>query len=306
MVNALILLLIFVAGVVHGGSSTNRSPFVVRSVVASPQVSSSTTSGKGMLPSSATIATALRGGQIDVEVSALVDSSVGWTSNLGAPAALIAGAVIATMYENIRSGDLEILESDSKGTRFMKKLTRVLLLTAFGSEILCIFVTTVTGTVLLSRELENMDDVQPITSRTTPLLFLRGNFEFEYLTARITMLQGLFNWLAAIALTHLIPNPDVGKDVVYLNSFIGVSLVTCILLMLSFFNGHMTFYGNYYVLLKRWLTVGWYRFFWRWPLRPLSLLYIPSLCFTFYLGWRAFIEEGYNVTTKTSEPEKSM
>jgi len=231
------------------------------------------------------------GGLGDVEVSSLVEESFEWTSNLGAPAALVAGAVIATMYENIRSGDLELLESDTTGTRMMKKLTRFLLLSAFALEIMCIFATTVTGTVLLSRSLDVMDNVQPISKGSTPLSFLHGNFEFEYLTARITMLQGLINWLLAIGLNHLLPTPDAPVEMVYLNKFIAWSLFSCIALMSSFYNKHMTFYANYFEMLCRWLTVTWDRFFWKFPPRPLALIFIPSLSYSAYLGYKTFAHD---------------
>ena len=71
---------------------------------------------------------------------------------------------------------------------------------------MAIFVTTVTGTMLLSRTLDYMDEVVPVTLETTPLAFLRSNFEFEYLTARIAFLQGVLNWMTAIALAHYCSN----------------------------------------------------------------------------------------------------
>ena len=129
----------------------------------------------------------------------MVDEAYEWCMNLGEPSALIAGAVIATIYENIGNGDLDIMPEDSTITKFKKRLTASLLLSAFGLEVVAIFVTTVTGTMLLSRHLHEMDHVVPVTEHTTPLAFMRENFEFEYLTARIAFLQGLLNWLAAIA-----------------------------------------------------------------------------------------------------------
>lgn len=72
-----------------------------------------------------------------------------WCGNLGAPAALVGGAVLATM-EATRS-DLSPRRSDSNRRRLVKQLTRALLLSAFALEIVSIFVTTVTGTMLLAQ-----------------------------------------------------------------------------------------------------------------------------------------------------------
>jgi hypothetical protein len=85
-----------------------------------------------------------------------VDDAYGWCCSLGAPSALVAAAVVATIYENIHSGDLEIVASDGRWVQLGKKLTRLLLLSAFALETMSIFVTTVTGTMLLSRKVELM------------------------------------------------------------------------------------------------------------------------------------------------------
>ena len=147
-------------------------------------------------PSAMSTVLGLRGG-VNAEVSDIVVSAYDWCINLGAPSALVAGAVIATIYENIGSGALEVREKDTKVVRFMKRLTRVLLLSSFALEVMAIFVTTVTGTMLLSRTLDYMDEIVPVSAETTPLAFLRSNFEFEYLTVRIAFLQGLINWVVA-------------------------------------------------------------------------------------------------------------
>lgn len=166
------------------------------------------------------VALLLRGG----EVSEIATAAYEWCTNLGNPSALVAGAVIATIYENIGSGALDIEDEDTKIVKFGKRVTRVLLLTAFALEIMSIFVTTVTGTMLLAKTEDMLDAMVEVTKDTTPLSFLRDNFEFEYLTARITFLQGLLNWLAAIALGHIIPRGE-SKETRLMNKFIGSSLV---------------------------------------------------------------------------------
>eukprot|EP00527_Entomoneis_sp_CCMP2396_P005454 CAMPEP_0198139670 /NCGR_PEP_ID=MMETSP1443-20131203/2932_1 /TAXON_ID=186043 /ORGANISM="Entomoneis sp., Strain CCMP2396" /LENGTH=268 /DNA_ID=CAMNT_0043801869 /DNA_START=249 /DNA_END=1055 /DNA_ORIENTATION=- len=227
----------------------------------------------------------LRGG-VNAEVSDIVVSAYDWCINLGAPSALVAGAVIATIYESIGSGALEVRKSDSKITRAMKRVTRVLLLSAFALEVMAIFVTTVTGTMLLSRTLDYMDEIVPVTAETTPLAFLRSNFEFEYLTARIAFLQGLINWVIAIGLAHIIPDANQGTR--KMNKFIGSSLFTVVLIMLAFYNGHMTFYDNYFGMLIHWFEVTAKRYIWHYPPRPMVYLIAPSLLISLYWGIQAF------------------
>lgn len=188
----------------------------------------------------------------------------------------------------MRSGDLDISPQDNKKTRFGKKLCRLLLLSAFALEVMSIFVTTVTGTMLLSRPLEEMAHLVPVTETTTPLGFLQDNFEFEYLTARITFLQGLLNWLAAIGLGYAIPTPEEEPSTRAVNRFLGQSLLVSMILMLAFYNSHMNFYGNYAHMLCRYIKVTYFRFVHRWPPRPLMVLFVPASVRALYLGFKAF------------------
>ena len=140
--------------------------------------------------------------------------------------------MIATIYETIGSGALDIDGKDTKRIKFAKRFTRYLLLTAFALEIISIFVTTVCGTMLMSRTEDVLDALVEVTKDTTPLSFLHDNFEFEYLTARITFLQGLLNWILAIALGHFIPG-DESKETRVMNKFIGSSLILSTSLFLA-------------------------------------------------------------------------
>lgn len=67
----------------------------------------------------------------------------GWTSSLGAPAALVAGAVLVTLGETRQ--DLAPRRGDKNWIRVTKLLIRFLLLSSFALEVLSIFVSTVTG-----------------------------------------------------------------------------------------------------------------------------------------------------------------
>ena len=236
----------------------------------------------------------------------LIEGAYDWCVNLGAPSALVAGAVVATVYENMQGGDLELAPNDTRWVRLGKQVTRLLLLSAFVLEAVSIFVTTVTGTMLLSRPAEHMALSTNVPVPRTPLEFLRANFEFEYLTSRVTFLQGLLNWLAAIGLGHLLPPPPSSKDGPILiskakaamNKFCACSIATVIVMMISFYNAHMTFYRNYLEMLGRWGSVSFVRFFgvmgrggtaWP-PRRPLSLLLWPLAVLSFYYAYQALSE----------------
>jgi len=70
-----------------------------------------------------------------------------WTANMGAPAALIGGAVLVTLSETREA--LAPRKSDSKWVRVLKQSMRFLLLSSFALEVVSIFVGTMTGSVLL-------------------------------------------------------------------------------------------------------------------------------------------------------------
>ena len=77
----------------------------------------------------------------------LVDGAYKWCGNLKAPAALVAGAIVKTVYDFAARG---ISTDDDAGdspryTRFVKRLTQLLLISAFAMQIVSIFVSTVTS-----------------------------------------------------------------------------------------------------------------------------------------------------------------
>lgn len=231
----------------------------------------------------------IRGGaELDDAISGAYD----WTVNLGAPAALVAGAVIATVYDKSSSGALQTKGSDTQFVRLGKRLEQILLLSAFGFEVVSIFVTTITGTMLMSygdriaSPFVNVDAAPNLAN--SPLGFLKENFEFEYLTSRITFLQGLLNWLGAIAIEFIMPNPGESAASRKMDKFGGFLLINIILIMLSFYNGHMNYYPNYFSMLSRWISVAWTRYVWRYPLRPMMILLGPSMIYTAFLGYEAF------------------
>ena len=70
-----------------------------------------------------------------------------WTANIGAPAALVAGAVLVTLSETRE--DTSPQPTDQNWARLLKRSMPFLLLSSFALEVIAIFVSTMTGTVLL-------------------------------------------------------------------------------------------------------------------------------------------------------------
>jgi hypothetical protein len=124
----------------------------------------------------------------------------------------------------------------------------------------------------------------------SPMGFLKSNWEFEYLTSRIAFLQGLFHWLASVALELMVPKEGEGVAARRMNRFTSSALLTILVAMLSFLNTHMTFYSNYAQMLRRYAVVCFRTFLW--PLRPLTALMLPMTVFSSYLGYRAFTTPG--------------
>jgi len=225
---------------------------------------------------------ALRGGATST-ANDLIGPARDWMNNLASPAALVAGAVVGTLYENMRGGALDIDADDTIYVKYAKKATFALLISSFGFQITSIFVTTISGTMFLSQDFSNFK-----TTATAPLAFLREHFfEFEYLTSRLGFLQGLMNWLAAVAIESTIPRPTQSIEERRMNTFCATSLATLMLLLFSFYNDHMTFYSNYFEMISRWCVVASNRYL-RFPKGPLVYLYVPALMASLYTGVRAF------------------
>ena len=202
-------------------------------------------------------------------------------------ACLNKGAVVGTLYEKLSDPSYMTTKKDGRLTMFAKRFEIFLLATAFALEIISIFVTTVTGTMLLTigdRGL-SLD-----TSMNAPLKFLMKNFEFEYLTSRISFLQGLLNWIAAIGINFAICKERQGKATRKMDKAIGAGIMSIILVMLSFYNGHMNFYKNYPHMLSRWLLVSWKRYT-SGKFRPMALLIIPSFAYSGVLTYQAFASD---------------
>lgn len=72
-----------------------------------------------------------------------------WTNGMGAPAALIAGAVLVTLCESREFTSPR--KKDTRSTRLLKLSMRFLLCSSFLFEVVAIFVGTMTGTLLLGR-----------------------------------------------------------------------------------------------------------------------------------------------------------
>ena len=207
-----------------------------------------------------------------------------WCVYLGAPAALVAGSTVVTLYQNVRQGALDVFEDDTPYVAFAKKVTNVLLVCAFGLQIVSIFVTSVTATVLMTRDFTDVPLKFGTAIISTPLGFLRTYFEFEYLTSRICFLQGLTSWLAGVALEHAIPRANEGRAGREMDQFVASALGALLVLLLSFYNAHLTHYDNYLQMLWRWGVLFVRRYVS--IRRPLAFLYLPLMGVSVFAGMR--------------------
>jgi hypothetical protein len=129
-----------------------------------------------------------------------------WCNGLQAPAALVAGAVLVTLSETRET--FAPRKTDSRAIRLAKMACRFLLMSSFAMEVVAIYVCAITGTVLLSHG--EVSRSSAAVGYTAPLQLFHHHHEIEYLTICIGFLQGLLNWLAALALEVLIPKPKEG------------------------------------------------------------------------------------------------
>lgn len=201
-----------------------------------------------------------------------------WCANYAAPASLVAGAVIASLYDVENDPSMAPRVADRRRVRVAKKGVRLMLISAFTLEILAVFITTITGTMLLSDG--------SAAAAATPMAMLKVTFELEYLACRVCFLQGLVNWLGAIALQHAIPKAGETTSTRRINNFVSSSLCTLIILMAAIYNDH-TEYQNYLQMLRRLAFLVAARFYAHWPPRIMPALTVPALLLTTYLGFRA-------------------
>jgi hypothetical protein len=174
-------------------------------------------------------------------------------------------------------------KKDKKWIRAAKQTFRFLILSSFAFEVVSIFVSTVTGSVLLSH-----GPAKKAVRYLSPLALLHHHHEFEYLTIQIAFLQGLFNWLLAVALETLIPKENETRSARRMNKCMASWLVTLIFWITAFYNNHLSFYSDYTSMLRRYVVLFAKRYFLVWPMRPMSFLYIPSFFLSVGLAWRAF------------------
>jgi len=110
----------------------------------------------------------------------------------------------------------------------------------------------------------------------------------EYLTTQICFLQGLIHWLGAVAVELLLPKSAETKSAQNMNRCLAGWLATMVIWMVAFYNHHLSFYSDYFTMLRRFTFLMVQRYVFETPIRPLSLLYIPSFLFSVRSTWKAF------------------
>lgn len=174
-------------------------------------------------------------------------AAAGWMSLQRVPAVFVAGTALTQGYALEK--DMRPERGEKMWVSVLKTKCRLLFLTAFGLEIACVFVATVTGTMLLAKGVPN-----PIAA--TALGMLHREAEFEYLLIRVFFFQGLLNWLSAVALHRLLPKKESHTKASRLLHLSEASaLASIITYMMAFYNPKITYYGNYGSMLLRLLTL---------------------------------------------------
>lgn len=215
---------------------------------------------------------------------ATASSAWDWTANLGAPAALVAGAVLVTLSETREN--MIPRKDEKKVIQRLKQCCRILLLSSFALNVMCIFVGTVTGSVLLGHG-EQITKAAMV-GYNSPLALLRHHHEFEYLTIQISFLQGLLNWLTAVAIDLVITKDGETKSSRMMNKCLASWIVSLMLWITAFYNNHLNFYSDYASMLRRYFVLFMQKYVTYWPLRPMSFLYVPSLIASGVFTWLAF------------------
>ena len=96
-----------------------------------------------------------------------------WTSNMGAPAALVAAAVLVTLSETRL--ETSPTKADKTWIRFLKRCMRFLLMSSFALEVGSIFVGNMTGSMLLGHGPQTA--AKKIVGYMSPLQLLHHHHE---------------------------------------------------------------------------------------------------------------------------------
>jgi hypothetical protein len=104
----------------------------------------------------------------------------------------------------------------------------------------------------------------------------------------VTFLVGLLNWLSAIALHFIIPNGLETPATRAMDKLIASILTTVVVLMVSFYNSHVTHYGNLCNMVVRFKFLMAQQYLAVWPLRPLSLVLLPCMASVVYYLFLTF------------------
>lgn len=155
-----------------------------------------------------------------------------WQNGLGAPSALIAGAVLVTLYDTREEYTPKV--ADKKSIRVGKLLYRFLLATSFGLEVLSIFVATVTGSALLAHGEVTTKAAE--VGYTSCLGLLHHHFELNYLMIQIGFLQGLLNWLGSVVLDLFMPKDSESESAKRMNVFLASCLGSLCVWIIAFYS----------------------------------------------------------------------
>ena len=145
------------------------------------------------------------------------------------------------------------------------------------------------------KSLGDRDIVEEYEETISPMGFLHKNLPFEFLISRFSFLQGLLHWIAGVALMYIGNAPGAGgKATTWMRYFIGTSLLSTLLLMISFLNKHMNFYVSYFHMIADFHVKFFQQYFLCTPVRPMAWLALGvylSSCYCLGMAIHAEIDD---------------
>jgi len=234
---------------------------------------------------------------VEVGVSMMDQSTQAyeWTVNIATAAALVAGASLASLFDHglhVELSEARVIGGPPIAALLhnVRMFSSVLLALAFAFEIMTVFTATVTGTLLLSRG-QALHKFDTIAFSATGML--QRELEFEYILIRAGFFQGMLNWLAAIGLRLFVslatPPEAISSDMVEqakdaidtpalaqkrlcLGTGLMLTMVALTMMMVAFYNYHLSFYKNYPAMLERLRHLAWKRYVACNPVRVLPMI----------------------------------
>lgn len=217
--------------------------------------------------------------ELAIELTDQTGAASDWLLGIAGPTSLVAGAAAASLFELLNSSENLPRSSDTGWVRCVKLCSISLMAASFALSIVVTLVTTVTSTQLLSLGggAESLKEGFSALA-ATPTALLEREMELEYIVVRAGFFQSLLNWLLAICLQFLVPESaerqqDLGGGSETTNNVheivrarqhsrlvrarrklrlaVFCAMIGMIVMLLAFYNHHLTYFENYAQMVRR-------------------------------------------------------